>query len=135
MSRMILLRKTTLVRVLAAVLLLCPYGVSRVVCVSPTGHEAVEDSLGVCCLPGAPSNPGFSKTTPCQGCTDYPLDSTSEIKGRQANSTHALSCGDTASASAGLIPPLAMASLAAMHDRDGQFVPRAAQSQTAVLRC
>ncbi len=131
---MILLRKTTLVRVLAAVLLLCPYGVAKVVCVSPTGHEAVEDSLAACCLPGAPSNPELSKPTPCQGCTDYALDSTTEIKGPQADSAHNFSCDHMVSATAGVHLLVAMPSLALDH-RDGQFIPLSPQLQTAVLRC
>lgn len=131
---MILLRKKTLVRALAAVLLLCPYGVSKVVCVSPS-HEAVEDSLATCCLPGSPSNPEVSKPTPCQGCTDYALDSTVEIKGPQADSAHACSRGNTVSAQAGVFLPIAMPSLAAMDHRDGQLIPLSPQSQTAVLRC
>ena len=132
---MILLRQTSLVRFLAAVLLLCPYGVSKVVCVSPTGHQAVEDSLAACCLPGAPSNPELSKPTPCQGCTDYALDSTTEIKGPKADSAYAFSCGHPVSVTVGMLLPVPMPSLAAMDHRDGQFIPLSPQPQTAVLRC
>ncbi len=78
-----------LVRLLAAVLLLADYtGVYKVLCVSPAGHEAVEDSMAPCCVPGM-GMPGrvFSQTSPCEGCADYSFAPTTEIATAQADSS------------------------------------------------
>lgn len=79
---MTLVWKTSLVRLLTAALLLATApDASKVVCVSPAGHEAVEDRAALCCAPGGSArDTSFSETTPCQNCTDYPVASTVEIK-------------------------------------------------------
>ncbi len=85
---MIVLQKTIVARVVAAVLLLAFYpSTSKVLCVSPNGHEAIEDSASICCAPPADA-PGtaFSEPGICQGCTDYPLVQAGEIKRSQPNS-------------------------------------------------
>ena len=90
---MTLLRKTFLLRLLiAALLLVVAPDVSKIVCISPTGHNDIEDWAALCC-PGSAGTPdsAFSKATPCQGCTDYPFTSTIEIKSSQQDSSRGVS--------------------------------------------
>jgi hypothetical protein len=93
-----LLWKTRLVRLfVAALLLMVVPGVSRVVCISPSGHEAIEDWASLCCLPraGAPET-AFSKPTPCQSCTDYPVAPTIGIKSAQPESSQLVTFDNSA---------------------------------------
>ena len=90
---MTLLWKIPLLRLLiAALLLVVAPDVSKVVCISPTGHNDIEDWAALCC-PGSAGTPdsAFSKPTPCQGCTDYPVTSTVEIKSSQPDSSRGVS--------------------------------------------
>ena len=128
--------RASLVRLLTvALLLVSPYSVSKIVCVSPTGHEALEDPVAVCCVPGAPIDAAFSTSTPCQGCTDYPLNSSTEIKSARTGSNHASWYGDATSLAAEILPSTPVASLAVMHYRDDQVTPLSSRLQTSVLRC
>ncbi len=47
---------------------------SKVLCVSPAGHEALEDSMAPCCVPMRAPAVAFSEPAPCDGCTDYPVN-------------------------------------------------------------
>ncbi len=78
-----LLWRTGWLRFLAAALvLLQPLSASEVICISPSGHEAVEDLAAACCEPrsGLPGV-GFSEPdSPCAGCSDYSPTATIELK-------------------------------------------------------
>ncbi len=84
------LSSACLVRLLATALLLGgPIGASKVICVSPNGHQALEDSVAVCCAPGDDlADTVQSEETPCQGCTDYPVSPNLEIRNSRSNSAH-----------------------------------------------
>ncbi len=88
----------SLVRLLAALLLLADSGgVSKILCISPTGHEAVEDSMALCCLPGMGIPEGvFSPPIPCEGCTDYPVTPTVEITVAQPGASSSPMIADAA---------------------------------------
>lgn len=73
----------------AALLLSGAPGISKVLCISPTGHEAVEELGALCCSPTA-GTPALSEPGPCEGCTDYPLAPAAEIKSAQPSASGAL---------------------------------------------
>ena len=85
--------KTYLVRLLAAALLLVVVpGVSKVVCISATGHNAIENWAALCCARGGGTpDTAFSEPTPCQDCTDYPVAPTIGIKSAQPDSSQVVS--------------------------------------------
>ncbi len=64
-----------LLRLLAAALLLAGMPeVSKIICISSTGHEAVEDWAAACCLPGADHHASsVSQRGSCEGCRDFSL--------------------------------------------------------------
>ncbi len=84
-----------LFRLLAAALLLAGMSeVSKIVCISSTGHEAVEDWATACCLPGG-DNPisSVSERGSCHGCRDFALVTEFAIKGRQSDLSSARAAG------------------------------------------
>ena len=134
---MTLLRKTSLIRLLTATLLLVVApDVSKVVCISPTGHNDIEDWAALCC-PGSGGTPesAFSKPTPCQGCTDYPVTSTVEIKSPQPDPSRTLSYDNSAVPMTEPAVPAQAASIRFRPALDRQLEPVNSQPQTTSLRC
>ena len=134
---MTLLRKTSLIRVLtAALLLVVAPDVSKVVCISPTGHNNIEDWAALCC-PGIAGTPdsAFSKSTPCQGCTDYPVTSTVEIKSSQPDSSRGVSFDNSAVVMTEPAGPAQAASIRFRPALDRRLDPVNSQPQTTSLRC
>lgn len=134
---MTLLRKTSLVRLLAAALLLVVApSVSKVVCISPTGHNAIEEWATLCCQRGAGTpDTAFSKPTPCEGCTDYPAP-TVEIKISQPDSSRGVSFENSAFAVAAPVRlDHTAASVRFAPGTERQAEPVNSQPLTTSLRC
>ncbi len=134
---MTLLWRTFLVRLLVATLLLVwPPSESKVLCISPTGHEAIEDWAAPCCAPNdGPSGTALSEPSPCQGCTDYPLAPTIELDHSQPDSSQAVSFLNSAIVvvvSAGPAPGL---SIEVTPGLDRWFDPLSSEPQITSLRC
>lgn len=134
---MAVLYRTCLVRFLTAALLLVgPSSVSTVICISPTGHEAIEDWAALCCVPGADgSETALSEASPCHGCTDRPVAPTIEIKGPQPDPSRAVSYDNSAVAMTEPAGPAQAASIRFTPALDRQFDPINSQPQTTSLRC
>lgn len=120
----------------AALLLLGPSGVSKVVCISPTGHEAIEDWAALCCVPGADgSDTTLSEASPCHGCTDRPTAPAIEIKGPQADSSRAGIYDNPAFVVAESSGPAQTSSIGLTLDFGRQLVPFNSQPLITSLRC
>jgi hypothetical protein len=132
-----LLWKTCLVRFFTAALLLVgPSSVSKVICISPTGHDAIEDWAASCCVPGADdSGTALSEASPCQGCTDRPIAPAIEIKGPQTDSSHPVSYDNSAVAVAQPSGPEQMSSIRLTLGFGRQLDPVNSQLLITSLRC
>ncbi len=93
-----MLWNTHLVRLLiTALLLVGAPGAFKVVCVSSTGHDTIEDWAALCCVRGAGSSgSSLSEPTPCQGCTDYPVTPTIGINSTQSESSRLVTFANSA---------------------------------------
>ncbi len=126
-----------LFRLLAAAMLLAGVPeVSKIVCISPTGHEAIEDWATACCLPGG-DHPvsSVSQHGSCHGCRDFALVTEFAIKGRQSDLSSARAAGLSGWALA--VPALwqiVITSPSAMPPTSGAESIDAASS-TTTLRC
>ena len=134
---MTLLWRTGWLRFLAAALLpLVPSGTSKVICVSPTGHSAVEDASSQCCAPRACfPDVAFTDSEPCEGCTDYPATPTIEIRHSQPEISHA---SDRAESGPALTAPVQQNAVPAMYSVPGfdRPIDSAVFTPSAVsLRC
>lgn len=134
---MAVLHRTCLVRFLTAALLLVVVpGVSKVVCISATGHNAIEDWAALCCARGAGTpDTAFSEPTPCQGCTDYIVAPTIGIKSPQPDPSRAVSYDNSAVVMTEPAGPAQAASTRFTPALDRQLDPVNSQPQTTSLRC
>lgn len=134
---MTVLWKTRLVRLLAAALLLVVVpGASKVVCVSPTGHDTIEDWASLCCVrSSATPESSFSQPAPCQGCTDYPVAPTTGIQSAQRDSSRTAGLEDSALVVTASVALDAALSATYVLDSKRQFNPINSPLPTTSLRC
>ena len=120
----------------AALLVIWPTSVSKIICVSPTGHQSIEDLDAPCCAPGdAAPDTALSEGEPCQGCTDYPITAALEIKCSQRDSSRALGYGDWAGFMADPMPLASAPSIWLTPVRDREVNALTPHPETISLRC
>lgn len=73
---------------LAVLLLAIGLPASKVICVGPMGHEAVEDWVAQCCASGlTESGSEFRDASACHGCTDYMFTAVAEFQAKHVSSS------------------------------------------------
>jgi hypothetical protein len=121
---------------LAVVLLTSSAPASTVLCVGPTGHNAIEEWAARCCASGTrTSDVAFHDVPPCHGCTDYVIAAAVDIRSVQSDSSSTLTDEHLAFFTEALPQQAAIAALPHLIDSEVHRVPNNSIPASVSLRC